>query len=188
MTIFSVQCCVIYIISRYKIIKYLLIILELKKKSSRFFFFLACMMCIYLTLFFVSLHKIQKKIIHSTQYCLQNVLNHDMDDTSVRKQLTKFFNQAIHVPKYVSYFFFISYLFTCVTEYSCIDFKYYNTLFWLSFHCFHSDHIINLLKRSTKFLYDAKYSTNIMALTHTRMIIEIRIGASISSLVERMDS
>lgn len=111
-----------------------------------------------------------------------------MDDTSVRKQLTKFFNQAIRVPKYVSYFFIISYLFTCVTEYSCIDFKYYNTLFWLSFHCFHSDHIINLLKRSTKFLYDAKYSTNIMALTHTRMIIEIRIGASISSLVERMDS
>lgn len=111
-----------------------------------------------------------------------------MDDTSVRKQLTNFFNQAIHVPKYVSYFFFISYLFTCVTEYSCIDFKYYNTLFWLSFHCFHSDHIINLLKRSTTFLYDAKYSTNIMALTHTRMIIEIRKGSSISSLVERMDS
>lgn len=187
MAIFSVQCCVIYIIPTYKILKYLLIILELKKKSSRFFFFLACVICIYLTFFLCPFTK-YKKIIHSTQYCLQNVLNQDMDDTSVRKQLTKFFNQAIHVPKYVSYFFIISYLLTCVTEYSCIDFKYYNTLFWLSFHCFHSDHIINLLKRSTKFLYDAKYSTNIMALTHTRMIIEIRIGASISSLVERMDS
>lgn len=73
--------------------------------------------------------------------------------------------------------------------YSCIDFKYHSTYFCqFPFHRCHSIHMINLLKRSPKFLYGAKYSTSIMMLRHKRMIIEFRIRATIRSLVVKIES
>lgn len=76
-----------------------------------------------------------------------------------------------------------------VIVYSCINFKYHNTCFChYPFPCFYSTHIKHILKRSTKFPYDAKYSNSIIVLKHTRMIIEFRIGATIRSLVVRIDS
>lgn len=83
---------------------------------------------------------------------------------------------------------FISYLFLHVITYSCIDFKYHSALFWLyPFYCTHPYHKINFLKRSTNFLYDAKFSTSITALTHTKLIYDIWKAVQLVFLVVRMD-
>lgn len=77
---------------------------------------------------------------------------------------------------------FISYLF--LIKYNCIDFKSSQ----YPCHRCYSIRMINFLKRSTKFPYDAKYSTSIIVLRHKRMIIEFRIGATIRSVVVRIEN